>query len=719
MVQSYKKKILVVDDNEINRGVLKNILDEEYEVIEAQNGQEALGVLKQCGEEISLILLDIIMPVMDGYEFLDVVKSMPAVSSVPIIVTTIKNGESDEIRCLISGASDFVSKPYNPEIVKHRVASIIRLRESSAMVNMLKYDQLTGLYSKEFFYQQVQWHLDRHPEKEFDIICSDIENFKMINERYGADKGDELLRYMANKCQRKLGEDDICARIGADIFVIMTEHRGINYNEDMEEHFRNGYADAPVPNLIVKFGIYENVDRKLTPSAMCDRAMLAMRRIKNKYGHFAAKYDDSLRLTLIREQQILDNMEQALKEKQFAVYYQPKHDIRTGAISGVEALVRWQHPEFGFMPPGEFIPIFERNGFITKLDYYVWEETCRMQRKWIDEGIPVVPVSVNISRVDFGIPDLTGQIEALVDKYDIDHELFHLEVTETAYTENPQQIIDVVNELRKKGFKIEMDDFGSGYSSLNMLSELPIDILKLDMQFVRRGISMQKNSILSFVISLSKWLNLDVIAEGVETSEQVENLRMMGCNYVQGFFYAKPMPADVFEEYLKAGMKKIVPEIKKNPLNENEKDELLYSMERKYTVLVAEDIEMNRELLKEMLSDRYQIVFVQNGKEAYEYLLEHSQEVSVVLLDLMMPVMSGFQLMDILHKNDELSDIPVIIISEEGTDSELRALKMGAEGFACKPYQREVLIHRIDRAIDRLRLKKMEVYLQKLKEENN
>lgn len=557
-----KRKILIVEDQEINRIILCNILEDDYDLLQACNGLEALNLLRSCKEDISLILLDLTMPVMDGYEFLDNLKKDPLMSAVPVIITTSKDSAEDEIRCLANGASDFVTKPYNPEVVRHRIASIIHLRESSAMLNMLEYDQLTGLYSREFFYQRVARVLEQEPDKQYDIICSDIENFKLVNERSGEGMGDELLRYVANLLRSHLGSNDLCARIRGDVFALLVEHDENDLEQTVEQQVKNGYPNCPVPNLIIKYGIYENVNRRLPISVMCDRALLALRRIKNQYGKYIARYDDSLRLALLREQQILDSMEQALDEHQFKVYFQPKHEILTGSIIGAEALVRWNHPQFGFMSPGEFIPLFERNGFISKLDSYVWNETCRFMRNWIDRELPIVPISVNLSRADFDIPNLADHIYSLTDGYNLDHSLLHLEITESAYTDNPQQIISTIHELRTMGFKIEMDDFGSGYSSLNMLSELPIDVLKMDMHFIQQKATEQNRSILNFIVSLSKWLNLITIAEGVETREQMEYLKSIGCCYVQGYYYAKPMPATEFEEYLcKTDHPPIIPEI--------------------------------------------------------------------------------------------------------------------------------------------------------------
>lgn len=230
-------------------------------------------------------------------------------------------------------------------------------------------------------------------------------------------------------------------------------------------------------NVVIKYGIYENVRKNIPPFGMCDRAVLALNQIKNHYGKNVAFYTDSLRTDLIREQQILDSMETALKEHQFQVYYQPKYDIHSDSIAGAEALVRWIHPEYGFMSPADFIPLFERKGFITKLDYYVWREACETLCKWKEEGRKVVPISVNISRVDFSVPDLAEWIISLVDRHEIDRKLLHLEITESVYAEDPKYIVETIEKLRANGFVIEMDDFGSGYSSLNALSELPVDIL--------------------------------------------------------------------------------------------------------------------------------------------------------------------------------------------------------------------------------------------------
>lgn len=702
-----KRKILIVDDDEVSCAVLGNILQSCYDIITAGNGKEALDILKKRKNDISLILLDLIMPVMDGYEFLDIMMADPHFSTIPVIVTTVKEQEEDEIRSMKKGAADFVTKPYRPEIVRCRVERIIHLRETAAVLNVIERDRLTGLYSRETFYMEVQRILEEDPDGKYDLVVADAENFKVVNERLGVKIGDKVLCYMAERYQRNIGNHGICTRMHGDVFAMLIPHGDGSWKEKLLWQWDEEVDGIPLRNLVIKYGVYENVSRKIDSYAMCDRAILALNRIKNRYGKYVSMYDDSLRATLLREQQILDTMELALKERQFQVYYQPKYDIESNHISGAEALVRWIHPELGFMSPGEFIPLFEKNGFISKLDYYVWEETCKNLRKWKDEGHRSISVSVNISRRDFDEPDLAEQIIDLTEKYGIDRELLHLEITESVYTDEPEYIVRTVKRLRDSGFKIEMDDFGSGYSSLNMLSELSIDVLKLDMKFVQSS-SRDRKSILGFVISLAKWLNLATIAEGVENEEQVEKLRSLGCDYVQGFYYAKPMPLQEFERYLEKDSnqdeKKREDQTGRGSLMPEEREK------RPYKVLIVEDSEMNREILRSMLEPYYYIEEASNGKEAYDYLCGHFGEISIILLDLVMPVMDGFQFMKLRSRDERLSDIPVIIISESHEDGDLMALRVGADYFAGKPYKKELVLRAIETTIERWKWKNSNEY---------
>ena len=546
-----QKQILVVEDNALNRAILCGILSDSYRVLEAGNGQEALDVLREHADDIAVILLDVMMPVMDGFTFLDRIKADDRLSLIPVIIMTQSDSEADEVTALAHGATDFVPKPYRPQVILHRVASIIKLRETAAMVNLFQYDRLTGLFSREFFYEKVRERLREDPEGEYSIVCSNIVNFKLYNDSFGVAEGDRLLRETADAMRRAVEPSGICGRFGADRFICLQESG--KEARDRAAFDADQTESGKVRNVVMKWGVYEITDRSVPVEQMCDRANLAVDSIKDQYNCHFAVYDDVLRGKLLREQAITEAMETALNEGQFVVYYQPKYSLNNDCLAGAEALVRWVHPELGFLSPGEFIPLFEKNGFITRLDRYVWENVCATLRLWREKGYPQLSVSVNVSRADVYHTDLADTLLEIIRKYGVEPAQLHLELTESAYTENPAQILSTVEHLRELGFIIEMDDFGSGYSSLNMLNQMKLDILKLDMKFIRSETSKpMEQGILRFIVGLARWLNLSVVAEGVETREQLERLREIGCDYVQGYFFARPMPAGEFEKLLQA-----------------------------------------------------------------------------------------------------------------------------------------------------------------------
>lgn len=699
-----QKKILVVEDNELNRQLLCQILNSEYDVLEAENGKEALEVLKQYGEGISLILLDIVMPVMDGYTFLSVMKENKAYSSIPVIVTTQNDAESDELAALSHGASDFVAKPYRPQIILHRVAGLINLRETAAVVNQVKYDRLTGLYSKEFFYQLMKDALMRNPDGRYDIICSDIENFKLVNDVFGNPMGDHLLRGIAHMYEQKIKGLGICGRLNSDQFVCMIEHREDYRDELFQKAVEKVNLLLDGGTIVMKWGIYSVEDRFLSAEQMCDRALLAARSIKGQYGKYFAFYNDQLRSSLLRDQAITDSMEEALEEGQFQIYLQPKYRIADGSLSGAEALVRWEHPEWGIQSPGNFIPLFEKNGFITKMDQYVWEKTCQVLREWEDKGYPPIPVSVNVSRADIFNSDLSDILQKTVKKYRLHPSRLHLEITESAYTETPFQIIDTVAQLREIGFVIEMDDFGSGYSSLNMLNNLPIDILKLDMQFIQSETAKPvSQGILKFIINLARWMHLSVVAEGVETKEQLSRLEEIGCDYVQGYYFAKPMPCHEFERLLAKNTASSLLTGKKMESDLEETKQLL--------ILADENIEFREQIKKELKRD-YRVIEACDSKDVIGCLAGHENETAGIVLSLTLPGPDVFAVLEQIKRDRELRSIPVIASSGPDPKAEEKALKLGADDFIGKPFFKTSLLQRLQRAHDVMALRAREQVLQ-------
>lgn len=688
-----KKKILVVEDNTLNRMLLCQILADDYDVAEAENGQKALERLEQEGERISLILLDIVMPVMDGYTFLSIVKSDPSYSLIPVIVTTQSDSESDEVSALSHGAADFVAKPYRPQIILHRVASIIHLRETAAMMNLIQYDSLTGLYSKAFFYQRVKELLLQRPDQEFDIICSDIVNFKLINDIFGATAGDRILCGIADIYIALSNKRAICCRFNADQFACLLERRWEYKDEMFQQAISQINALPHAKNVDMKWGVYHIKNRDIPVEQMCDRAILAARTIKGQYGKYFAKYDDELRNKLLWEQTVTNNMDAALQEKQFEIYLQPKFRIKDNRLAGAEALVRWNHPEWGMQSPAQFIPLFEQNGFITKLDQYVWDRACEVLQDWDRKGYPPISVSVNVSRADIYNADLEDILQGTIQKYELPPARLHLEITESAYTETPKQIVDTVGHLRELGFIIEMDDFGAGYSSLNMLNEMPVDILKLDMKFIQSETAKPANQgILRFIISLARWMSLSVVAEGVETQEQLERLRAIGCDFAQGYYIGKPMPVQDFEALLQQGPP---------PLDCGEESlhrMQAHSQQTQILLLIDEDADYRKEVRKAM-GNRFQIVEAADSRTALASIAVYERQIAAVILSMTLPEGGGFEMLKALQREKAFCRIPVVATGPAEKQLEGKAFASGADDFAGKPHLQASLLKRVQHVI--------------------
>lgn len=546
-------KILFVDDDNTERCLLLDVLQEKYDVAVAANGEEALKILDESYNEIALVITDLYMPVMDGYSLLKRMKGVRQYSNIPIIVLT---GGSDEVkkddmelRCLELGASDFILKPYNVKVILNRVNSLIRLRESTTFLHYLERDSLTGLYTKEFFYQRVGQYLRERPEDECVMFVTDIIGLKVINENYGIETGDDILKQLGDLYQ-KLGCFLFCGRVEGDKIAGFLRADDLEMLLDYIKENRHK-QQFPVSNVIIKHGYYRiRKSTNLEPQGMYDRALLALTKIKSVYGVYISEYDDEVRKDLLLQRQIVESAEKALQDNQFTIYFQPKVNVRQEKINGAEALVRWIHPDIGFMNPADFISVFEKNGFIKKLDYYVWKEVCRSLRTWKQRGLKLVPISVNVSRRDFEDPYLAESIIAIADHYQVEHSLLHVEITESSYSDAPHRIAETVHKFHDAGFVVELDDFGSGYSSMVALNDLDVDVLKLDMSIVQKDDPESEQSVLGFSMQLARMLQLKTVAEGVETKKQAERIAALGGDYIQGYYYFKPLPKDEFEKYM-------------------------------------------------------------------------------------------------------------------------------------------------------------------------
>ena len=409
-------------------------------------------------------------------------------------------------------------------------------------------DKLTGIPNRIRFYDQIQVAI-QDIYKNYAIILLDIERFKNINDIHGIAEGDEVLRYIARVLKETYGNHNNYARLHSDMFVfyISYEKKG-EIIKEIEKIRKKISANPFQYDIVTKFGIYLVDDRSIPVNLMCDRAMMAERTVKGSIMKFCAFYDEHYREEMLRAGQIEQDMERALTEHQYQMYLQPKCRLSDNTLCGAEVLCRWKHPEKGLIPPNDFIPLFEKNGFILKLDEYMWEEACKNIRRWLDEGHQVVPISVNISRYHIQHNNLEKALTNLLDKYNLTPDRLNLEITESLFLDNPEELNRVLERLKRMGFKLEVDDFGSGFSSLNLIRNISVDTIKIDKEFLDSEIASEKGkNVVNHTIGMAKDLNLQVIAEGVETKAHVDFLRESHCDIAQGYFFAKPMPIEEFE----------------------------------------------------------------------------------------------------------------------------------------------------------------------------
>lgn len=545
------KKILVIEADEQNRNMLRQILEKDYYVLCVEDGTEALGILKSQHEELSCILADLRMPGLDGNALLRHMMMHSEYSNIPVLIAAeVKDAPAQE-ECLLTGAADFIFKPYNPAIVKSRVAFLTQFREANNILNLVERDVLTGLYTKEFFYRRVQAIMEDHPERRYAMLVSDIEGLRVYNEHYGTEAGDDLIRRIGKEGMTFIPSIRVAGRIDGGTFAALVDDQDYpiwNY-DGLIGKLRDFRWVHKIEHVSLKTGIYI-IDETLPVSMLCDRAKLAMDSIKGVFGRHYAIYDDALRNRLNIRHVMTQTAAKALREEQFQVFYQPKHGVATDRTESAEALVRWKHPDLGFISPSEFIPLFEQNGFIKQLDEYVFERVCSDILRWKKQGLPVVPISINLSRRDFEIQNLAHKVTTYVEQVGLEPANLHLEITESAFVDNVEIVAQTVDSLHQAGFQIELDDFGKGYSSLTDLSSMSLDVLKMDMSIIQNDRPECGNSVLEFAMNLAKIVRLKTVQEGVETMAQVERLKELGCDYIQGYFYSKPLPVEDFEAYM-------------------------------------------------------------------------------------------------------------------------------------------------------------------------
>ena len=424
---------------------------------------------------------------------------------------------------------------------------------SSNLTHMSDFDRLTGLLNRKAFSKVVESKLQGNcnavENGEYALVYFDLIRFKAVNDIFGMAEGDRLLKYIATSLREAVNPGDVVCRLDADRYVIFT-HSDKTQLELLIERIIRAVSKYNLPfEIACNVGVYVTTKENLSVDSMIDRAVLAQSTIKGSYTSKYKFYTEELRNEMLSEQEISGMMATALAEEQFVIYYQPQFNHSTGKLVGAEALVRWMHPERGLISPGLFIPIFEKNGFITKLDIYVFEKVCVFLRECMDNGVHIVPISSNFSRHDIFQQNFVEKLEEIRKKYNISTDYLRVEITESAIMGGSKHANEIVRKLHECGYVVEMDDFGSGYSSLNVLKDIDLDIIKLDMLFLSEEADTNKGgTILSSIVRMAKWLGMPVIAEGVEHVEQADFLCSIGCDYIQGYLYSRPLPQEQYLE---------------------------------------------------------------------------------------------------------------------------------------------------------------------------
>ncbi|MBO4385088.1 MAG: EAL domain-containing protein [Clostridia bacterium] len=544
-------RILVVDDQEINRDALGVILEDQYEVEYTENGKEALEMIRNSGYDFSLVMLDLIMPVMNGFEVLEAMRGDERMKNIPVIVLTAE--KSAELEALKLGAADFITKPFDMhEVILARVGRMIELSEGKNLISAAEHDRISLLYSRNFFFEYANRLFTYHPDLHLDAAVLNIEHFHSINDLNGREFGNKVLRALGDAIRAFLSETDgIACRYEADNFNIYFTHRA-DYSEllDRFQTKMNGFSKNV--DIHLRMGVMP-WQKDMDPLTMFDRARTACNMVRGDFKRPLMIYDDEMHKRDLFNQRLINDLRAAVDDRQLTVYFQPKYNIQCDppVLSSAEALIRWKHPDLGMISPGSFIPLFEEKGLISIVDEFVWHEAAGKIAEWRGKYGVTVPVSVNLSRADVFDVSLVDTMKKLTEENGLGSKDLKLEVTESAYSDNAKQQLEVIASLRENGFEIEMDDFGSGYSSLNTLSAMPVDVLKIDMKFIRNIETSETDlQLVRLVLDLSRYLKVKVVAEGVETEGQLKLLKDAGCDIVQGYYFSRPLPADEFEKLI-------------------------------------------------------------------------------------------------------------------------------------------------------------------------
>lgn len=567
--------ILVIDDEPDNFDVVEMLLsDQGYQFYYATNGEAAIGSLGLF--QPNVILLDVMMPGMDGIEVCRRIKAMPRWESIPIIMVTALTTKTDLARCLLAGADDFISKPVNRLELTARVRSMLRIHQqyqqlatfnarletmvqqrTAELQTIILQDALTQLSTRASLVQRLA-QLIQVKSSSFALVYLDCDQFKLVNGSFGHAVGDQLLVAIAQRLQQLLRTTDMLARIGADEFCFLLHP--IDSQTDLEQLIATILQSFTAPFSVANCEIFltaclgialSNPDYQ-NPEEPLQDADTAMYQAKLRGKGSYQIFDRQMHLAMLNRLMLENALQRALEQQQIITYYQPIIDLQTQKLVGFEALVRWQHPVNGLIPPGEFIPSMETTGLIVPVGMAVLKQAAEQLQRWHQQGWTELSMSVNLSVRQFSCPTLLADIDQILAETGVNPGLLKLEITESAIMDNAEMAIDLTQNLRSRSIQISIDDFGTGYSSLGYLHRFPIDNLKIDRSFVSQIQSENSNyPVVNTIVALSQQLGLSVVAEGIETVQQLEWLKQLGCQFGQGYLFSRPLSAaDIEQHYL-------------------------------------------------------------------------------------------------------------------------------------------------------------------------
>ena len=561
--------ILVIDDEPNNFDVIEAVLShQDYHLHYAESGEKALAALPLLQPD--LILMDVMMPGIDGLALCKRVKAMALWQSVPIIMVTALTSKETLAQCLEAGADDFVGKPVNRLELTARVRSMLRIRRQYQQLNnfnaqleakvvqrtselqtLLYHDSLTQLPSRINLLERIGV-LQTNQRTNFALAYLDCDQFKLVNGAFGYTVGNQLLQAIADRLQQHLRPSDTLARVGEDEFCFLLAPLPPSFSleawvevvlQSFHDPFHTSHCEVFMTACLgLALGDMATTD----PEALLQAADTAMYRAKRRGKGCYQQFDPQLHEATLRRITLENDLQRALELGELALYYQPIIGLSTQKVVGFEALVRWHHPERGIVLPGEFIPCLEETGLVVRAGLIVLRQACEQLRVWHQQGWTKLTMAVNLSVRQFASPTLLADIDQVLAETGVNPACLKLEITESAIMENAEAAMVLLDALRERQIQISIDDFGTGYSSLSYLHRFPIDVLKIDRSFVRDMQQGNRNyQVVETILTLSNHLGLAVVAEGIETPEQLHGLQRLGCEMGQGFFFAKPAPADL------------------------------------------------------------------------------------------------------------------------------------------------------------------------------